>query len=178
MHKWISINTLLLPGRNFIGRNVSSAYGEYLGRSSPRPGRTVVAKTITYCRTPTTTLHPEYLKRVADLLWIVKQTKAILPNQHPLSPREPSSDFCSLSPPESPVFNPLLLPSPSLQPTPGEIVSRKPTVHYARQRPYILSTKCIRVLALSSTARSSPSTSPNKTCARTGKSNVAAIMLP
>lgn len=91
MHKWISINAFSL-GVTLLDGNVSSAYGQYseLG-SSRRPGRREwFAKTITYCRTPTTALHPEYLKRVADLLWIVKQTKAILPNQHPLSPREPT----------------------------------------------------------------------------------------
>lgn len=47
-----------------------------------------------------------------------------------------------------------------------------------RQRSYILSAKCICVLALSRTARSSPLTSANKTYALLGKSNVATIMSP
>ena len=39
---------------------------------------------IAYCRASTTIPHPEYLKAVANPLWIVKQTKAIPPNCSPL----------------------------------------------------------------------------------------------
>lgn len=92
---------LSLPRRNFIGRNVSSARTASTTRassSSSRPGRRRRSrKPSLTVALPPPTLHPEYLKRVADLFWIVKQTKAIPPNQHSSGPREPPSDFCSLS---------------------------------------------------------------------------------
>lgn len=81
------------PDVTLLDGNVSSAYGQHseLGSSrrlERRGGGRENHHLLSHSHDDA--VHPEYLKRVADLLWIVKQTKAILPNQHPLSPWEPT----------------------------------------------------------------------------------------